>query len=128
MALASTLRCTSPSGIEPTRFAQHLIDGAVIRQLVAHAHGVGERNHHLLFDLAVEGGVVLLLRDVALRLAGVLGQRVDGLDDALDGGVAGLEPCTTSSSVTSLAPASTITMAVFAARHHEVERLFLRCS
>ena len=82
MAFASTLRCTSPSGIDPDELAQHLIDGAVVRELVAHAHRVGERNHHLLFDLAVEGVVDFLLRDFALRLAGFLGQRVDGVDDA----------------------------------------------
>ena len=35
IALASTLRCTSPSGIDPTRSREHLIDRAVVLELVA---------------------------------------------------------------------------------------------
>ena len=46
---------------------------------------------HFLFDLAIEGVVDFLLRDLPLRLAGVLRERVNRVDDALDGGVAGLE-------------------------------------
>ena len=70
---------------------EHLIDGAVVLQLVLDAHGVAERNHHLFFHFPVERGVVFLFRDRALRLAGFLRERVDRLDNALDGGVTGLQ-------------------------------------
>ena len=58
-------------GNRSDELAQHLIDRAVVGELVAHAHGVGERNHHLLFHFAVEGRVVLpssRLRASACRL------------------------------------------------------------
>ncbi len=62
MAFASTLRCTSPSGMSAMRSLQHLIDRAVALELVAHAHRLAERDEHLLLHLAVERVVDFLLR------------------------------------------------------------------
>ena len=47
-------------GNRPDEVGEHLIDRAVVLELVLDAHRVAERNHHLLFHFAVEGGVVFL--------------------------------------------------------------------
>ena len=52
---------------------EHLVDRAVVLELVLDPHRVGERHEDLLFDLAVELLADLLLRDRGLlRLAGLL--------------------------------------------------------
>ena len=70
---------------------EHLVDAAVVLELVLDAHGVAERHEHLLFDFAVEGVVDLLLGGHGLLLAAFLRKVVNRVDDALDGGVAGFE-------------------------------------
>ena len=71
---------------------EHLIDRAVAFELVAHAHGFAERHQHFLFDLAIER-VVDFLRSAPARfgLPASFASASIVIDDALDGGVAGLE-------------------------------------
>ena len=125
--LGFDLSCTSPPK-GPDKLAQHLIDRPVIGELVAHAHGIGQRNHHLLFHLAVEGRVVLLLRGLSLGLAGFFRERVDRLDDALNRGVAGLEALHHVFFGYFLGSGPTITIASLLPAITRSSELFLRCS
>ena len=54
---------------------EHLIDAVVVFELAADPHRLGQRDEHLLFDLAVEVVADFLLGDLQLRLAGVVGER-----------------------------------------------------
>ena len=64
-------RSTSSSGMLGDEVGQHLIDRAVVLELVLDAHRLGERHVDLLFDLAVEVVADFLLRDLDLLLAGL---------------------------------------------------------
>ena len=68
-----------------------LVDAPIVVEFVPHAHGFSEGSEHLALDFAVERLVDFLLGDLELRLAGVLGKRVDAADDRLDGGVGGIQ-------------------------------------
>ena len=70
-----------------TRSTQDLIDRAVVLQLVLDPHRFRERQVHAFLDLPIEVVADLLLGDLDLFLAGLLGQGVDRRDDFLDGRV-----------------------------------------
>ena len=68
-----------------------LIDGAVVLELLADAHGRLQRLVDLGLDVGLDAGGECLDRDGHLLLAGFLGEVVDHGDDLLDRGVRGVE-------------------------------------
>ncbi len=75
----------------PDQFLEDLVHGRVALDLVLELHRLGERQQHLLLDLAVEVAVDLLLGRRHLGLAGFLRHPVDHVHDLLDGRVPGFE-------------------------------------
>src|SRR5437870_3486618 len=70
---------------------EDLVDAVVVFELAANPHGLGQRDEHLLLDLAVEVMPDLLLRDLHLPAAGLARQIIDRGDDPADRRVRCLE-------------------------------------
>ena len=100
----------------------------VVLELALDAHGIGERRRATCLDVGLELGVDLRPRASA-AWCGRLPWRArrSSRQMLLDGGVRGLERLTASSSVTSLAPASTITMPSLVPATTRSSWLCLRC-
>ena len=100
---------------------EHAVDGGVVLELVADAHGLRQGAEQRALRLADQLRRRRLRFDVQLRLAGCLGQLVDLVDDAADGLVAGVERVDHLRFRKLLRPGLDHDEGVPAARHHEVQ-------